>query len=221
MDGGRVVRSILWGVTHSFRRATRYATLLGRGLGYTLMLIGGLALFDVFSFIDPWSGVWFGILGLYLEGSARQSWLQTRALDVLAQYRAEDIMSSDLETAASGDLVRYLLSRGGTHYIFFISDAEDRVVGVLTEKEVAALDAERSRAATAGDVMIPTASASIAALKDDGATMLQRMEEASVWHLPVVDDGRVVGVVSKENLLRLLARTLMPRRAGSIGAGPS
>ncbi len=218
MDGGRVVRSFLWAVTRDFYRASRWAALLGRGLGYGMMFLGLLALLGTVSFLGPWSGVWFGVLGLYLEQSARQSWLQTRALQALSRFSAEDVMSADLETADSQDLVRYLLSRAGRRYMFFISDAEERVVGVLTEKEVAA-GPEQGGGATAGDLMIPTQQARTATPRDDAASLLQTMENESVWYLPVVSEGRVIGVVSKENLLRLLARTLLPRAAASAGAG--
>ena len=51
----------------------------------------------------------------------------------------------------------------------------------------------------------------VAAPREDGASLLQRMEADAVWHLPVVSEGRVVGVVSKETLLRILARNLIPQ----------
>jgi Zn-dependent protease/CBS domain-containing protein len=212
MDGGRVLRSILWGITGKFITATRLATLVGRATGYGLMLLGGVAIFGVIEQIDPWSGVWFGILGMFLESSARQSWFQARALDVLSSVKAEEIMNADLETAQADEGVRLLADRGtGRHFIYFVSDKDDKVVGVLTEKEVHALRADRRDQATAQEVMVAPASTTVATPAEDGASMLQRMDAASVWHLPVVSEGRVVGVVSKDRLLRLLEQHLIPR----------
>jgi Zn-dependent protease len=212
MDGGRVLRSLLWGISGNLLRATRLATIVGRGMGYSLMLIGGMAILGIITLIDAWSGLWFGILGMFLETSARQSWLQARALDVLAKFKAEDLMNEDLETAHRDERVRYLTNRaGGRHFIFFVSDDDDRVVGVLTEKEVAAAGGEPALTATAGELMMRPEDASVATLQEDGATMLQRMEADSLWHLPVVSEGRVIGVVGKDALLRLLARDLIPR----------
>ncbi|MPZ48231.1 MAG: hypothetical protein GEU75_02780 [Dehalococcoidia bacterium] len=227
MDGGRVLRSLLWGISGNLQRATRWATLMGRAVGYGLMLVGMLAFFDTFSFIDPWSGAWFVILGLFLESSARQSWLQAKALDVLGRYTAEDVMTSELETAESDEKVHYLVNRaapaegrnGTRRFIYFVSDPDENVVGVLTEKEVGKLGQEERLRASAGELMLLTSDVPVAELRDDGAKMLQAMEEASVWHLPVVAEGRVVGVVNKESLLRLMARNLLPRRAGLIGQG--
>jgi Zn-dependent protease/CBS domain-containing protein len=217
MDGGRVLRSVIWGVSGNLFKATRLATLAGRSLGYALMLVGAAAFFQFFDFIDPWSGAWFVILGLFLESSARQSWFQAKALDILGRYAAEDIMNRELETAEERELLRYLTSRGGTRFIFFVSNAQDQVVGVLTEKQVEALAPDVRDRSTAGEAMIATQDVPVAQPREDGASMLQRMEAASVWHMPVVFEGRVVGVVSKENLLRILARGLFPQTPNLAG----
>jgi Zn-dependent protease len=210
MDGGRVLRSIIWGITGNLYRATRLATLAGRGLGYSLMGIGALAFFGFFDFIDAWSGAWFIILGLFLENSARQSWFQARILDTLARYAAEEIMTPDLETAGADEGIRYLASRGGRRFIFFVSDDEEQVVGVLTEKQIEAVSADRQLTTSAADVMLQPQEMPVAAPREDGASLLQRMEADALWHLPVVSEGRVVGVVSKEALLRILAHNLIP-----------
>jgi Zn-dependent protease len=212
MDGGRVLRAILWGVTGKFITATRLATLIGRGTGYGLMLLGAVAIFGVIEQVDPWSGVWFGILGMFLESSARQSWFQAQALDILGSVKAEEIMTEDLETAEAEEEVNALAERGaGRHFIYFVSDEDGRVVGVLTEKEVRALRADRRAEARARDVMLPPATSLVATPTEDGASLLQRMEAASIWHLPVVSEGQVVGVVNKDSLLRMLAQNLIPR----------
>ncbi|HEU0075705.1 MAG TPA: site-2 protease family protein [Dehalococcoidia bacterium] len=214
MDGGRVLRSIIWGVTGNSIRATRIATLAGRGLGYGMMVVGGLAIFGTFGeYISRWSGVWFIILGTYLENSAKQSWFQAKAIDVLGRHFAEDLMHEDLETAGKDERLHYLASRGGPRYIFFITDENEKVVGVLTQREVEAVPEMVRGTTTAGEAMRPTAQFPVAMPREDAASMLQRMEEATTLHMPVVRDGRVVGVVAKEDLLRLLAQTFFPEAA--------
>jgi hypothetical protein len=129
MDGGRVLRSIMWGVSGNLYRATQLATLVGRGLGYALMLVGAAAFLGFLrDIIDPWSGAWFAILGLFLESSARQSWLQAKALHTLSKVSAEEIMSPDLVTAYARDEVRYLANRTtGKRFIFFVADDDENV----------------------------------------------------------------------------------------------
>lgn len=212
MDGGRVLRSLLWGISGNLYRATRLATLVGRSLGYSLMIIGALAFFGLLrDFIDPWSGAWFAILGLFLEASAKQSWFQAKALDILGKHSAEEVMDPELKTAYKHEGVRYLAGRGGPRYIYFVSDDDERVVGVLTEREIEKLTSTEREVRTAADVMVDTQEMPTAMPRENAGSLLQRMEADSLWHLPVISEGRVVGVVDKENLLRLLARSLFSR----------
>jgi Zn-dependent protease len=215
MDGGRVLRAIVWGVSGNSMGATRIATLAGRGLGYAMMLLGGLILFGgLRDYVESqWSGLWLIILGMYLENAAKQSWFQAKALDILGRQFAEDVMHTELETAGKHERLHYLANRGGNHFIFLITDDDERVVGVLTEREVLAVPEMDRGATTAGDVMRLASQFPVALLREDGASMLQRMEEESLWHMPVVSEGRVVGVVNKEDLLRLLARGFFPEGA--------
>jgi len=212
MDGGRVLRAVIWGLTGNVLSATRVATLAGRGLGYGLMALGGLTLFGALrGYVSEFSGVWFIILGMYLENSARQSWFQAKAIDILASHFAEDVMNKELETADKDDRLHYLANRGGQHFSFFVTDENEHVVGVLTELEVEAVPEAQRGQTTAGDVMRPTAQFPVAMLREDAASMMQRMEHEHVWHMPVVSDERVVGLVGKEDLLRLLARNIRPQ----------
>jgi Zn-dependent protease len=220
MDGGRVLRSLIWGFSGNLFKATRLATLVGRALGYSLMIIGAIAFTGLIEFIDPWSGAWFGLLGLFLESSARQSWLQAKALDILGRYSAEDLMNADLPTTDGQVALTYLTNRTDPRYIYFVADDDERVIGVLTEREVDALSPETRRTATAREAMIRTQDVAVATPREDGASLLQRMEADSLWHMPVVSEGKVVGVVSKDALLRLLARAFLPKQPNLAGGQP-
>jgi predicted transcriptional regulator len=144
-------------------------------------------------------------------------------MHTLAKVKAEDIMSPDLATVYPEDEVRYLASRStNKRFIFFVADDDENVVGVLTDREaepaIAASDSRRKVA----DVMVSTREVATATPTEDGASLLQRMEADSIWHLPVVKEGRVIGVVSKESLLRLLARNFIPRpQMPTSQAGPA
>jgi Zn-dependent protease/predicted transcriptional regulator len=206
MDGGRVLRAVLWGISHSFVKATRWSTLLGQGLGYAMMALGGAITFGAIPYFDVWNGFWFIVLGFFLQSSARTSWFQVQALQALARHRAGDLMSRDLETIGGSEVVKSISERtvGRQRFLFFVYE-DDRVIGALTEKQAATPD-EHVR-----DVMVPAEKIAVASLEDDGATVLQLMENEDVWHVPVIAERRVVGVVSKDNLLRIIAAQLLPK----------
>jgi CBS-domain-containing membrane protein len=175
------------------------------------MLFGFLALIGLFDFIDPWSGVWMGLLGMFLESSAKQSWFQARALETLSKYQAQDVLSEDTETVTEQEIGARLADRGNRHFVYFVTDPDERVVGVVTERELAARKPSEARRLTAGELMVRPEAFETAAPSETGDKLLQRMESASLWHLPVISDGRLIGVVSKERLLMLLARALLPQ----------
>ena len=223
MDGGRVLRSIVWGISGNSVRATRIATLTGRSIGYTLMILGALAFLGMFQDfnISPINGILFVFLGLYLENAARQSWFQALAIDILTGHAAEDIMNADLEVASLEDRLHYLADRGGRRYMFFVNDSDDHVAGIVTHREVAAVPELERGATSASNVMIPAEKVPVAMPREDGASILKRMETDGTWHMPVVSEGRVVGVVSKESLLRLLAQGLFPQQQRPAAGFPS
>lgn len=214
MDGGRVLRAAIWGASGNHYRATQFATFTGRSLGFGLAIIGGLGLLRILpDFVQPVNGAWLIFLGLFLESSSRQSWLQAKTLAMLSAYKASDLMTETLPTAERGDLVPYLQARAGRHYIFFVTEGqEDDVVGVLTEKEVETATPGDLRRLTAGDLMLGREATPTTAPQADGSSVLRQMEARGAWHLPVVDDGRVVGVISKESLLRIMAKHLIDSR---------
>ena len=93
LDGGRIFRAIVWGITKNFSRATLIAGSSGRVVAYALMGIGGYqALFR-----NPWySGLWLGVIGLYLLNAAQQSIAQMTIREALAGLHASDVMSHEV-----------------------------------------------------------------------------------------------------------------------------
>ena len=214
MDGGRVLRATLWGLTGSMLRATRMATMVGRAMGYSIMVVGALVFTGVIDIFNTWSGLWFVVIGQFIQSSARESWLQTRALDALSQHKGQDLMSTELATAERDEELRHLLGRASPRFMFFVQDAAENVVGVITEQEAAGAKPGEDDRRTAGQLMVKTEETTVAAPEDDGASLFQVMENASIWFLPIVSGGRVLGVVSRENLIRMLAAD-MGLRSGS------
>src|SRR6266567_3930144 len=90
LDGGRIFRAIVWGITKDFSRATLIAGSSGRVVAYALMAIGG---YEAFYKNDWYSGLWLGVIGLYLLNAAQQSIAQMTIRDALAGLHASDMMN--------------------------------------------------------------------------------------------------------------------------------
>jgi Zn-dependent protease len=206
LDGGRVLRSVLWGVIGDFRRATFLACWCGRLIAYALMLAGVAAIVFHVAWMGPLSGLWFILLGFFLESAARQSWQQLKILEFLRTQKVGDVMSRDYRAVpkwlALQDLAQGL--SGSLSRLYLLVTDNDHVVGVLGQEQLQTVPRSDWGTATVGSAMKPSAHVQVVDPETDLATALQTMEGEDIRHAPVVEDGRLVGLLSRDAILRLL-----------------
>jgi Zn-dependent protease len=208
MDGGRILRSVLWGVTGNYLKSTLWASRAGQGVAYSLMLIGFATILRLFPWMEPLSGLWLVVLGMFLEGAARQSWRQTEVLEALRLYRASDVLkpsSPTVEARQTLDDVAETPAFRAEPFCVFVTEHE-RVVGVLGVNTLSKVPRGRWPTMTAAEAMIPATQVSVISPEEDAASVLQTMDGEEMLCLPVVEDGRLLGYVSRNDILRLLAR---------------
>ena len=208
LDGGRVLRAAIWGVTGNYRRATFWASLAGRALGFALMAAGLLVLLRVFTWFSPFSGVWFFLVGLFLDGAARQAWTQVQTLEVLRKYSASNVMRTMLPTVPETTTVLETVGRFFDPQFglcaFVVAD-DERVLGMLSDPEAARVPKSRWATTLAPQAMTPAERVLTIAPETDLATALEQLETGRQMHLPVIDAGRVVGYISRLRIMNLLA----------------
>jgi CBS domain-containing protein len=168
------------------------------------MGVGGIAAFGVLRpYIDPFGGIWLVLIGLFLENAARQAWAQTRIIESLREYKAGDLMVADLGTVpADLPIERLGALPTGRAFCVLVIGPDDRVVGLFTDDHLRS--PRTAGAQTVGEVMLPATQAAVVAPETDAATALESMEETGFAYLPVIDDGRIVGVLTRDRLMRLL-----------------
>lgn len=205
LDGGRVLRSVLWGVIGDYRRATFFASWCGRIMAYALIFIGLISIFRA-GWLSPGAGLWFMFLGIFLEGAARQSWQQTQVLDFLRNHKAANIMSRDIAAVPPWVSLDEAVRRNGENLAsmcLFVTENE-RVLGILCQEQLRNVPRERWQEVTVRAAMKPAQEVATVDRWADCAAMVQLIEAEEQRHLPVVEQGRLVAVVSREAILRLL-----------------
>ena len=206
MDGGRILRSILWGVTGNYRRSTRWASRVGQLMAYTLMAVGFAGIMRLLPWFDPIGSVWLIVLGMFLEGAARQSWRQVRVIEFLRAFHARDVMTAELPTGeASASIAEVLITNpavGRSGGVFVVEGG--RVVGLIQADAINGLRHNRWPTTRAGELMTPTSRVRIIGPEEDVASILQTMEAEDLSCLPVVEAGRLLGFVSREGVARPL-----------------
>jgi len=151
LDGGRVLRAILWWLTNNLRRATKIASTIGRGVGY-LFIFGGIYLIFTANWLQ---GVWIILIGWFLENAAVGSYRQLALMEVLKGHQASEIMTRDClmvpaETTVDKLINEQILTSGRR---CFPVVAEGRVIGMVTLHNVKTVPQEQRSIKTVRDVM--------------------------------------------------------------------
>ncbi|MFB3098022.1 MAG: site-2 protease family protein [Dehalococcoidia bacterium] len=210
LDGGRVLRAVVWGLSGSYWRGTQVAARAGQLVGGLIIATGLVWLYFGHSF----QGIWFALIGLFLFTAATASYRQERNRESMRVFRVADAFTTEWfslpsETALGSPLVSHGLA-GPDALIGVLAD--NRIQGVVTRQNLALAPAGSSPFATLGQVMVPLASLPSVGPAEGIYDALERMETDGLTRLAVVSDGRLLGFLNKEELLRFIARRRHPSR---------
>jgi Zn-dependent protease len=153
LDGGRVLRSILWAATHDLARATRLASYAGQAVGY-LLIAGGVALVIAEELVG---GIWFAAIGWFLVQAARASYAEIQVRQMLRGIEAEDVMGRSLLSIPAGATVQQAVDdyfMRHDHGAFPVED-QGRTVGLLTLRGVKRVPREEWAGRSVREVMAP------------------------------------------------------------------
>lgn len=218
MDGGRVFRALAWLITGNYNRATSIAAWTGRGFAFAGIGAGMAAIFgrDVVIADSPASGAWLVFLGVFLENAARKSLDQNRLVKELSLYRAEDIMQRDppvIDGAQSvGSLARGVIDINPR--VMYMVEDHGALAGLITGYQLRQVPEKDWDSTSARQAMVPSATLRAAAREQLVSDVLIEMETEDLLHMPVVENGRVIGIVARDRILGLLRQAgLLPARA--------
>ena len=205
MDGGRVLRAAIWQATGSLERATRWAANIGQGVAYLMMLIG-VWLFFVGYTLD---GLWVGFIGLFLLQASQAELMQTQLQSSVEGVSVGEMMteapSAVIPTLSVQQLVDEYLLRTGQRATPVIDDFESqRLIGIVTLRDVRALDRRMWPFTPVVQIMTPLAQLKIVRANQLLSEALPLITAAGVNQLPVVSDGRIVGLLGLEAIVERL-----------------
>jgi Zn-dependent protease len=211
LDGGRVLRSVLWHRMGDFSRATRIAGALGRGFGHA-MIAFGLVTFIV----GAPGGLWFAFIGWFLAASAGAEARLAEARVMLEGLTVRDAMVPDPETAAADASLEAFLDEvfaRSRHTAYPVIDG-DVVVGTVIFRAVAAVPRTEWAGRRVRDVMVPLSETLVLSpdepLFDAAVELMQTAAARGV----VIDDGRLAGLLTLSDLSRVLELRRLTKRTG-------
>ncbi|MBV9707066.1 MAG: site-2 protease family protein, partial [Chloroflexi bacterium] len=203
LDGGRVLRSIVWKITGNAYRATQVATIVGQVIAY-LFIFTGIWLF--FFSHDPFDGIWFGFIGWFLLNAAQsartQATLETAFRGVtVAQVMNPNPMTVPANISLQRLVDEYFLPQGLRSALVMQGD---QLAGLITLSDIRHVPREQWPQTPVGLTMIPTQRLHTVAPQQSLREALPLMTGQDVNQLPVVQDGRPVGILTRDAIMRAL-----------------
>lgn len=218
LDGGRALRGFLGLRTRDYRRATRIASLVGRGLAAALLASGLVLLVVSFDFrqgpvpsllgYDPRLVAVVAILvAWFLNNAARSSYRQVVLQGRFAGVSVSELMTPDPTTVAPWTsldeiVAQHFLQRG--ERAVAVVRGQDLLMGLVAYADVRRVPRAEWASRAAGEVMTPVAELLTVAPTDHVELAIRFMAQRHLNQLPVVVDGHLVGMIARVNILRFI-----------------
>jgi Zn-dependent protease/predicted transcriptional regulator len=213
LDGGRVLRSLLWYVKGDFASATHLAAMIGRGFGYLFVAIGVVMLI----FYSPVSGIWLAFIGWFLLQAAGAEDRYVAVQQALGGLRVRDVMTREpVTTPPDLTLAEYVDQIVWTrrHTTYPVTE-DGTAVGLLPFRRVAEVPRAEWSARRVRDCMISRAEVPVVAEDDELVEAAGELSENPVNRALVLDGDRLVGLLSVTDVARALEMRGAGRRRSS------
>jgi Zn-dependent protease len=210
LDGGRIFRAIVWAITKNMRRATLIAATVGRFFGFLFIFVGVWQMFGG----NFGGGLWIAFIGWFLDSAASAQVHQVMFQGLLAGHTVSQAMSGRCPTVPAEMTLQQLVDEhilGGGQRCLLVN-AGDKTVGLMTLHRIKEVPRSDWGATTAAQVMLPLNE--LKRIRPDTGLWgaLELMDRDGVNQLPVMTDGQVLGMLSREDVVTFL-RTLQELEA--------
>jgi Zn-dependent protease/CBS domain-containing protein len=209
LDGGRVLRSILWAVVGSLRLATRWASGVGQAIAW-LMIIGGISM--AFGMQIPFfgtgfvSGLWLAFIGWFLNSASVQSYQQVVVHDILEGVPVARMMRSNPPSCSADCSVSRLVHEhimGTDDHTFPVLD-NGRLLGIVTLEDVRKVSHDAWDTTTVREIMTPADQLTVVTPDEDAAEALNKLTQRDVGQMPVLRNGQLVGLLRRQDIIKWL-----------------
>ncbi len=204
LDGGRVLRSILWQAKHDLKRATRITSTIGAGFGFVLI---GFGVVRVLVWGDLIGGVWMFLIGLFLRNAAQMSYRQLLLRRVLEGEPVSRFMETDPVTVPRAISVEQLVEEYvyKHHFKMFPVVDGERLLGCVTTRQIKELPREEWAATSVGALASACSPDNTVPPGADAMAALATMNRNQASRLMVVEGEHLLGVLTLKDLLQFFS----------------
>lgn len=201
MDGGRVLRALIWKATGDLKKATRIASVSGQVFAFILM---GVGIFQVL--MGGLSGFWLVFVGWFLHSAAVRSYQQVRTESRLKGVSAGELMNENFLSISGEETVAQLVDEyvfRRKERVFLITD-EDQLQGLVCLEDIKTLPRGEWTEKKARDIMTPRGELKSVTPETPGDEVIKTLAEKDVHQVPVMIGDRVAGIICRSDVLRYI-----------------
>lgn len=205
LDGGRVLRSIIWKVTGNLKRATFIASTAGRVLGF-MIIAGGIYFIFTGNFLN---GIWLSFIGWFLQSSAQMSYRQLIIENSIKGIKVKDILNKDIVHVLRDITLQELIDDYFMKYRFgrfpVIEDEEkQKLIGIISLHDIKEVPREKWPKVRAGDIVKAVSDNERVVLSASVSDAIKKMGKYNLSHLVVMSGGRLIGIITKSDVMRFV-----------------
>jgi Zn-dependent protease/predicted transcriptional regulator len=205
LDGGRVLRSILWKSSKDYEKATLIATNVGRGIGFAIILWGVIYLFTANFF----NGIWLIFIGWFLQSSASQSYSQIIIEKSLKGIKVKDVINTNIVTAPANITVKEFVDNWFMKYPFgkfpvIDTENDDKYLGIVTLNDIKNLPQEKWDSTKVGEIVNIYIEEDKVDMDMELYDAMKKLNDANISSLVVVENSKIIGLLTKSDILKLI-----------------
>jgi Zn-dependent protease/CBS domain-containing protein len=202
LDGGRVLHSITWKITGNIQKSTRIASYAGQAMAFVFILLG-IAAFFTGNFFN---GLWSIFIGWFLLNAAQTANMQILLQNTLQGVSVDKVMNPRPVAVPANISLQKLVNE------YFVPQGlqaapvvrGEYLAGLITLTDIARVERERWAYTPVGHVMRLLEQVYVTTPEQPLHDLLEVMVTRGINQIPVVQDGRLVGLLSRESILRYL-----------------
>lgn len=210
LDGGRVLRALIWGATGNLRKATRWASGAGQVFAWFLIASGVAMILGmrvpVFG-AGAIGGLWLAFIGWFLNNAALLSYRQLIMREALEDLPVERLMQTDFSavspTLTVAELVDEHLLRSSQRSFPVLENG--KLAGLVTFEDVRRVPRSAWGTTSVREVMMPVEKLTTVSPQDDASEVVGTLGRRDVSQLPVVENGVLQGMLRREDVVKWLA----------------
>jgi Zn-dependent protease/CBS domain-containing protein len=202
LDGGRILRAVIWNYTGDIKKATYTTSKIGSSMGVFLIIFGFFSIFTG-NFIG---GLWLALIGIFVKGAADAGYQQLLSGKLLEGIKISEIMTRDLITVNNSITLDRLIDDYFLKYRYnsYPVVSDDTLLGMASIHDVKKVPREDWKEVNVSKILDAKIIDFCVHPDDDATNAMSRMIKNGLGRVPVIDSGKLVGIVSHKDIMQII-----------------